>query len=75
MTEFGEVVEAATKELAPHLVCTYLYELAQTFNRFYEASRIVDDPREAIRGRLVSAYAAILKSGLNLLGIQAPDHM
>jgi arginyl-tRNA synthetase len=75
MTEFGEVIEAATKQLAPHLVCTYLYELAQTFNRFYEASRIVDDPREAIRGRLVSAYAGILKSGLSLLGIQAPSHM
>lgn len=75
MTEFGEVVEEATKQLAPHLVCTYLYELAQTFNRFYEVSRIVDDPREAIRGRLVGAYAGILKSGLNLLGIQAPDHM
>lgn len=75
MTEFGEVVEEATQQLAPHLVCTYLYELAQTFNRFYEANRIVDDVREAIRGRLVSAYAGILKSGLNLLGIQAPDHM
>jgi arginyl-tRNA synthetase len=75
MTEYSDVIEEATKQLAPHLVCTYLYELAQTFNRFYEASRIVDDPREAIRGRLVSAYAGILKSGLNLLGIQAPDHM
>lgn len=75
MTEFGDVIEEATKQLAPHLVCTYLYELAQTFNRFYEASRIVDDPRQAIRGRLVSAYAGILKSGLGVLGIQAPDHM
>lgn len=75
MTDFGEVIESATKLLEPHLVCTYLYELAQTFNRFYEVSRIVDDPREAIRGRLVSAYASILKSGLNILGIQAPDRM
>lgn len=75
MSEFGEVVEAATEQLAPHLICTYLYELAQVFNRFYEASRILDDPREAIRGRLVSAYAGILKSGLGILGIQAPDHM
>jgi len=75
MTEYEDVIERATEQLAPHLVCTYLYELAQTFNRFYENSRIVDDPREAIRGRLVSAYAGILKSGLTLLGIQAPDHM
>lgn len=75
MTEFSDVIESATQQLAPHLVCTYLYELAQTFNRFYEASRIVDDPREEIRGRLVAAYAGILKSGLGLLGIKAPDHM
>lgn len=75
MTEYSDVIAAATEQLAPHLVCTYLYELAQTFNRFYEASRIVDDPREAIRGRLVAAYAGILKSGLSLLGIEAPDHM
>jgi len=75
MTEYGEVIEAATAQLSPHLVCTYLYELAQVFNRFYENSRIVEDEREAIRGRLVAAYAGILKGGLNLLGIQAPDHM
>ena len=75
MTEYGEVIEQATDHLSPHLVCTYLYELAQIFNRFYENSRIVGDDREAIRGRLVAAYAGILKQGLTLLGIQAPDHM
>ena len=75
MTEYEDVIERATTQLAPHLVCTYLYELAQVFNRFYENSRIVDDPRQAIRARLVTGYAGILKSGLTLLGIQAPDHM
>lgn len=75
LTEFGDVVERATSELAPHLVCTYLYELAQEFNRFYEGSRIVGDEREAVRGQLVRAYARLLKSGLTLLGIQAPDRM
>lgn len=75
MTEYEDVIERATTQLAPHLVCTYLYELAQTFNRFYENSRIVDDPRQAVRARLVAGYAGILKSGLTLLGIQAPDHM
>jgi arginyl-tRNA synthetase len=75
MTEYGDVIEQATAQLAPHLVCTYLYELAQVFNRFYEQSRIVDDDREAVRARLVAAYATILKEGLGLLGIQAPDRM
>lgn len=75
LTEYPDVMKQATIELAPHLVCTYLYELAQTFNRFYEASRIIGDDRQAIRGSLVKAYATILKNGLTVLGIQAPDHM
>lgn len=75
MTEYSEVVNQATIELAPHLLCTYLYELAQVFNRFYEKSQIVGNEREATRGSLVKAYAALLKSGLSVLGIQAPDHM
>ena len=75
MTEYPDVVEQATKHLSPHLLCTYLYELAQTFNRFYENRKIVGDEREAVRWRLVSAYAGVLKSGLETLGIQAPTQM
>jgi arginyl-tRNA synthetase len=75
MTEYPDVLARSSAELAPHLVCTYLYELAQEFNRFYENSHIVGDARETQRGQLVRAYAGILKSGLSLLGIQAPDHM
>jgi len=75
MTEFTDVVEQATLQLLPHIICTYLYELAQTFNRFYENSRIIEDEREALRLELTKAYAGILKNGLTLLGIQAPEHM
>jgi len=59
----------------PHHVCTYLYELAQTFNRFYENNRVMGDPREAERIGLVGQYAATLKNGLTLLGINAPEQM
>ena len=75
LTEYPEVIIEATTQLAPHLICTYLYELAQIFNRFYEQSRIVGDEREAVRARLVQAYAGILKNGLERLGIHAPDHL
>lgn len=75
LTEYPDVIAQATQQLAPHVICTYLYELAQTFNRFYEQSRIVDDPRQAERARLVRAYASILKNGLTRLGIHAPDQM
>lgn len=73
--EYAEVVEKATFELLPHSICTYLYELAQTFNRFYEQNRVIGDPRQALRALLVKNYAATLKAGLELLGIEAPDTM
>ena len=75
VSEYNEVVARATDELMPHHICTYLYELAQTFNRFYEKSRVIDDPREAVRIQLVSNYAQTLKNGLSLLGIHAPEKM
>lgn len=75
LTEFPEVVGKAVASYAPHLVCTYLYELAQVFNRFYEQNRVIGDPREAERLILVAHYAAVLRQGLTLLGIIAPDKM
>ncbi len=73
--EYAEVVELATGELMPHHICTYLYELAQEFNRFYEKNRVIGDEREQMRLNLVSKYADTLKNGLNLLGIHAPEKM
>lgn len=75
ISEYPEIVARATTEYMPHHVCTYLYELAQTFNRFYESSKVVGDPRQAQRLGLVTLYADVLKDGLGLLGIAAPDHM
>lgn len=75
LSEYPEVVNKAVNELMPHHICTYLYELAQNFNRFYEKNRVIDDPREAPRLVLVQNYAETLKNGLELLGIPAPDKM
>lgn len=73
--QYAGVVEQATAEFMPHHICTYLYELSQVFNRFYEKNRVIDDPREAIRLTLVKHYADTLKNGLNLLNIPAPEQM
>ncbi len=75
LSEYPDVVSKAIQEMMPHHVATYLYELAQTFNRFYEKNRVLDDHREPLRLQLVEAYAQILHNGLTLLGIDAPDHM
>ncbi len=71
--EYSEVVEKSSYDLAPHYICTYLFELSQTFNRFYEGSKVIGDEREKLRLELVSRYGYILQSGLKLLGIQAPN--
>lgn len=73
LSEYPEVLTDATHELMPHLVCTYLFDLAQTFNRFYESSRIIGDSREALRLALAARYRDTLAHGLGLLGIAAPD--
>jgi arginyl-tRNA synthetase len=75
ISEYPEAIDKAISELMPHHVCTYLYELAQTFNRFYEGSRVIGDERQDLRLKLVGLYAARLKNGLGLLGIDAPDSM
>lgn len=75
IAEYAEVVDRAVAELMPHHICTYLYELAQTFNRFYEHNRVLGDERQATRLALVRCYADTLKNGLGLLGIPAPDKM
>ncbi len=75
ISEYPEVVEKAVAELMPHHICTYLYELAQTFNRFYEKNRVIGDVREAERLRLVQFYADVLKDGLRLLNITAPERI
>ncbi len=73
--EFAEVVDKAAGDFMPHHICTYLYELAQAFNNFYEHNRVLDDPRQAQRLHLVQLYADTLKGGLELLKIPAPDRM
>ena len=45
------------------------------FNRFYEHNRIIGNAREADRLRLISSYATVLKNGLAILRIQAPEQM
>ncbi len=77
LIRFGEVVERAGKEYAPHHLATYLTELASTFNTFYAQEVIVDknDKKSASNVALTKAFAIVMKNGLNLLGIKVPERM
>ena len=73
--EFSETVELATSELMPHHTSTYLYELAQEFNRFYEKNRVIDDERQDVRLSLIKLYSLKLSEGLGLLGMERLEKM
>lgn len=75
LQEFNAVVENAVNDMLPHHVAVYLFELAQVFNSFYERERIIGSDREGERVRLVEAYSQVLKNGLAILGISAPESM
>jgi arginyl-tRNA synthetase len=72
LSRYDEEVIKAGKEKAPNVIASYLYEVAQRFNTFYNANKISGDKE---RLWLTSATANVLKSGLSLLGIQAPEEM
>ena len=75
IVQYGEVLPVAIREKAPHKICTYLYELAQEFSRFYEAVPVAGSVREQERVELVRADLAVMQHGLGLLGIEIPEEM
>lgn len=73
---FGEVVADAAENFAPNTLTTYLYELAQRYNAFYNAHSVMQadtDEAKAFRVQLTEASTQVLKNGLQLLGISAPE--
>jgi len=74
---YPEAVEAAARELAPHLIAFYLRELAAEFHSYYNATRfLVEDERVKLaRLALATAVQHVLRSGLGLLGVSAPEKM
>ncbi len=77
LLRFGETVEAVAADLKPHVLCTYLYELAGRFSGLYENCPILDAaPGErASRLALCNLTARTLAMGLDLLGIEHPEQM
>jgi arginyl-tRNA synthetase len=74
---YSETVEQAARDFAPHAIAFYLRELAADFHSYYNATRIlVDDERlKLARLALVTAVRHVLRNGLSLLGVSAPEKM
>jgi arginyl-tRNA synthetase len=75
--KFGEVLHAVLEDQRPNLLCLYLYELADSFHRFYEACPILKSEGDIRSSRmgLAGVTAKVLKTGLSLLGIGVPERM
>lgn len=75
---FPEILPAVLKEYAPHILTNYLFDLATAFNSFYHKVPVLKaetkEKRES-RLALVKAVAIVLKNGLHLLSIEAPEEM
>ncbi|MEA3344531.1 MAG: arginine--tRNA ligase, partial [Patescibacteria group bacterium] len=72
LIKFPEIVEKATENHKPNLICGYLFDLAQDFNSFYETTPVLkekDNDLKMMRLALVQSFAQVIKNGLGLLGI------
>jgi arginyl-tRNA synthetase len=79
--EFPRVLTSAAELRAPHRVARYLEELAGTYHRFYDSCRVLPrgdeeaTPLTTARLWLCAATAVVLRNGLGVLGVDAPERM
>ena len=74
---FPEVVFRSASEYEPHYIASYLIEIARSYNSLYGNTVIVDkeDPTSSYKVALTYAFSFVMKKGLHLLGIEAPEKM
>jgi arginyl-tRNA synthetase len=77
LAKYPEMLSAAAADFAPHDVTFYLRELAACYHSYYDAERILVDDEGVKRARLalVAATAQVLRNGLAVLGVSAPQKM
>jgi arginyl-tRNA synthetase len=77
LSNFENTVDEVANSYKPHLMARYLLDLAQAFNEFYHCCPILQAAEDVKQTRLnlILSVKQILKTGLNLLGIEAPEEM
>ncbi len=77
LAQYPDVIYEAASSRAPNKIAHYLKELASIFHQFYTHNRVISDNQELVKSRLsiVSATKTILKDGLDILAISAPEKM
>ena len=76
--QFGQTIENAFEEKAPHKICSYIYELANDFNRFYHETKILAEENKVQQSSwiaLLQLTKEILEKSIDILGFTAPEKM
>ena len=78
LTGFNSMIQQAFEELAPHKICSFIYDLANDFNHFYHETKILSE-EDAGRKRsyieLLDLTREVLETSIDLLGFAAPERM
>ena len=77
LARFPVVVEACARDLAPHHIPEYLLDLVRAFHGYYDRFRVLGEDRELASARLalLDGVRTVLRRGLDLLGVSAPEKM
>ena len=78
LSSYPSIISEAAANYSPALLANYLYELVKQYGHFYQTIPILIEPNSDVKsGRLLLSYnvAKVIKSGLSLLGIEAPEKM
>jgi arginyl-tRNA synthetase len=77
LLDFPSLVAGAAEALEPHRIANYLLETARLAHLWYHKHHVLEQPEEVTRARLVLARSAqiVLRNGLRILGVTAPERM
>lgn len=77
IAKYPDMLRDAAEDMAPHDVAFYLRDLAASYHSYYDAERILvdDESVKAARLAFIAATAQVLRNGLKILGVDAPDRM
>ncbi len=78
LAKMNQVIETSYEDLAPHKICSYIYDVSNAFNRFYHSTNILTEPVEAQKEsyiHLLGLTKRVLETCIDLLGFSAPERM
>ena len=83
ISEWPKGIEISTNKLEPHRIPTYLYELSSEFHSYWnlgkddKSKRFIDDKKNISEDKMIllKSVSIVIKSGMNILGVETPDKM